>query len=126
MCLAALATAVAFSVVATAPARAVADRVIGEASGSGLEAAAIAEGDAKRPRALFIQAEATPTQDVRVSWYVVCKYPAFEVQDRKGTFTLQPPFKKKIPFPKKKPLSCGLSVSASIQEGDVHVTLLAR
>jgi hypothetical protein len=103
-----------------------AERVIGQATGSGLEATAVAEGEAKKPRALLVRATADPAQAIRVSWYVVCNYPAFEVQDRKGVFTLQPPFTKKIPFPKKKPLKCGLSVSASIADGTIDVTLLAR
>lgn len=102
------------------------ERVIGSATATGLEATAVAEGNARSPKALLVQATAEPGQSVTVSWYVVCNYPAFEVQDRKGTFTLQPPFKKKIPFPKKKPLKCGLSVSAAIADGTVNVNLLAR
>ena len=103
------------------------ERVIGQASASGLNATAIAEGDArKNPKALFVQVEATAGQAVQVDWYVVCNYPAFEVRDRKGSFTAQPPFEKRIPFPKRKPIKCGLSVSAGIAEGDVTLTLLAR
>lgn len=102
------------------------ERVIGSATASGLTATAVVEGNAKKPKALLVQATAEPGQPITVSWYVVCNYPAFEVQDRKGTFTLQAPFKQKIPFPKKKPLKCGLSVSASIADGAVSVDLLAR
>jgi hypothetical protein len=102
------------------------ERVIGQASGSGENAGAQAEGEARSPKALYVRGSATPAQPVTVNWYIVCNYPAFEVKDKKGVWTLQPPFKKKVPFPKKKPLKCGLSVSGSIASGDVSITLLAR
>lgn len=123
----ALGAALALVGVATALAGPAAkEKVIGQDSASGVNATAIADGDAKSPKALYVAVDASPAQSIQVDWYVVCNYPAFEVQDRKGSFTAQPPFRKKIPFPKKKPLKCGLSVSASIAEGDVNLTLLAR
>lgn len=112
--------------VGTATPSSAGERVIGSATASGLDASAVVDGNAKKPKALLVQATAEPGQPITVSWYVVCNYPAFEVQDRKGTFTLQAPFKKKIPFPKRKPLKCGLSVSAGIADGTVSVNLVAR
>jgi hypothetical protein len=115
------------AILATAAVASIAvDKVIGQNSASGVNAQAQAEGNAKKPKALFVQVEATAGQTVRVNWYMACNYPAFEVQDRKGVINAQAPFKRKLPFPKKDPLKCGLSVSASIAEGDVSLTLLSR
>ena len=74
--LTALATAAALMVVAAAVAGSAAkEKVIGQASGSGLNATAVAEGDAKSPKALFVQVDANPAQAVQVDWYVVCNSP---------------------------------------------------
>lgn len=99
-------------------------KTIGRASASGDYAIAVASGNAKHPRRVYVKVTSSPHQRAMVSWTMVCSR-GYGAGSKSGQFTRRTTIRRKLKMPYRRPSNCTVSASAQLDNGG-HVNVVLQ
>jgi hypothetical protein len=119
----ALAASLVLAVDSPASARVI---VIDKARARGDFATAVASGNVRKPKRLWVKVKSRPHQRATGSYSVVCTKGS-GAGSRSGNFSGRTPFRRRLRKPYRRPDSCTVAASAQLKRGGrLTVILLAR